>query len=61
MKHRQYNTGKNEKKRYRIIYALLAVIIAALLAMNICTAEEPAWDTCYEMTNRKIEWTYAGR
>ncbi len=61
MKHREYSTGKNEKKRYRIIYALLAVIIAALLAVNICTAEEPAWDVCYEMTNRNIEWTYAGR
>ena len=61
MKHREYNTGRRGKKRYRILYALLAVIIAALLAMNICTAEGPAWDVCYEMANRNVEWTYAGR
>ena len=61
MTRREYSTGKNGKKRYRILYALPVIIIAALLAMNICTAEEPAWDVCYEMTNRNIEWTYAGR
>lgn len=61
MKHNEYSTKEKGKSRYRIIIALLAVIIAALLALNICTAEEPAWDVCYGMTNRNIEWTYAGR
>ena len=46
------------KKRIGMIVAL---VIIALAALKICAAEKPAWDVCYEMPNRHIEWTYAGR
>ena len=39
----------------------LAMIVAGLVLLNVCWAEEPAWDVCYEMANRNVEWTYAGR
>ena len=49
-----------EKKTRKGTVILIAVIIA-LAALKICAAEKPAWDVCYEMPNRHIEWTYAGR
>lgn len=40
---------------------LMALILAGLVLLNVCWAEEPQWDVCYEMANRKVTWTYAGR
>ena len=37
----------------------VAVVIGIVIGRGI--AEKPAWDVCYDMTNRNIEWTYAGR
>lgn len=56
----KYST-KNEHKARTILVILLAVIIAAGIAVKICSAEEPAWDVCYDMANKNIEWTWAGR
>jgi hypothetical protein len=49
--------------RRKIIAAVICVILAGVIGFLIgrgC-AEEPAWDVCYEMANKNIEWTYAGR
>lgn len=40
---------------------LMALILAGLVLLNVCWAEEPQWDVCYEMANRNVTWTYAGR
>ena len=57
--HKHYSTLFRE----RILLAVLCVILAGAVGFLIgrgC-AEEPAWDACYEMANRNIEWTWAGR
>ena len=49
--------------REKIVLVVLCVILAGVIGFLIGSgaAEEPAWDVCYEMTNKNIEWTYAGR
>ena len=53
--------SKMSRKTFRILFSILAGIIMALIAMNISLDNEKTWDECYEMTNKRIEWTYAGR
>ena len=53
--------SKMSRKTFRILFSILAGIIMALIVMNISLDNEKTWDECYEMTNKRIEWTYAGR
>ena len=50
-----------EKRTFRILFSILAAVIIALTVMNISLDKEKTWDECYEMSNKRIEWTYAGR
>lgn len=51
----------SRKNRIRKGVALVLMVTVATIIMNLCTAEKPAWDVCYEMANQNIEWTYARR
>ena len=43
-------------KKFRIIIGALAVVIAALVYLNIKEDNRKTWDVCYEMANAKISW-----
>ena len=47
-------------KKFRIIIGALAVVIAALVYLNIKEDNRKTWDVCYPMANQRIEWTGAG-
>ena len=52
----------NKKKLFsKGTLILMALILAGMVLLNVCWAEEPQWDVCYEMANRNVSWTYAGR
>ena len=53
------NNRKNRISKGTMI--ALIVMVIGMIILNACWAEEPAWDVCYEMANRNVEWTYAGR
>lgn len=57
----KYNTNKTKSTRYRMLAALAALIVGGLILMDVCTAEKPAWDVCYEFSNKNIVWEYARR
>ena len=40
---------------------IMAVVLAALIFLNVREDSRKTWDVCYEMTNKRIEWTGAGR
>ena len=40
---------------------VMVLLVAGMVLLNACWAEEPQWDVCYEMANRNVSWTYAGR
>ena len=48
------------KKTFRISAGILAVIIGALIFLNIKQDSRRDWDFCYEIANARIEWTGAG-
>lgn len=49
-----------EKKTFRISLAVMAVIIGALIFLNVKQDSRQDWDVCYDMPNQYIEWTGAG-
>lgn len=49
-----------EKKTFRISLAIMAVIIGALIFLNVKQDGRHDWDVCYDMPNQHIEWTGAG-
>ena len=53
------NRFRMEKIGLVICTAMLVVTIGILIGKSI--AEKPAWDVCYDMANRNIEWLQAGR
>ena len=59
MNHKKYSIFNSEK--IVAFVALLAVTVVIGIVIGRGIAEKPAWDVCYDMTNRNIEWTYAGR
>lgn len=56
---KQYSIFSKEKIVAFVALLAVAVVIGIVIGRGI--AEKPAWDVCYDMTNRNIEWTYAGR
>ena len=48
------------KRTFRISVGILAVIIGALVFLNVQQDNRRDWDACYEMANARIEWTGAG-
>ena len=48
------------KKTFRISAGIMAVIIGALIFLNIKQDSRQDWDACFEMANARIEWTGAG-
>lgn len=50
-----------KRKTFGILFGILTAVIIALTVMNISLDNEKTWDVCYEMSNKRIEWTYAGR
>ena len=49
------------KRTFRVCMSILAVVITGLIWLNIKQeTEKQTWDVCYEMTNKRIEWTGAG-
>ena len=56
---KQYSIFNSEKIVAFVALLAVAVVIGIVIGRGI--AEKPAWDVCYEMTNKNIEWTYAGR
>ena len=40
----------------RIIIGALAMVIAALVYLNVMEDNRKEWDVCYEMANAKISW-----
>lgn len=57
--HKKHTIFSGEKTVAFIAILAVAVVIGIVIGRGI--AEKPAWDVCYDMTNRNIEWTYAGR
>lgn len=55
---RKYSKNKSKKT---VAFLLLAAVLLLAGIGSRCKGEKPAWDVCYEMANRHIEWTYAGR
>jgi len=49
------------RKTFRISISVIAAVILALIGMNIALDSEKTWDVCYDMANRGIEWTWAGK
>jgi ABC-type polysaccharide/polyol phosphate export permease len=58
------------KKKYRqsilgyvwcVLNPLLVMIIIGLAVANIMLDRQKSWDVEYEMVNKHIEWTWAGR
>ena len=49
------------KRVFGISISIMAVVLAALIFLNVAEENKKTWDTCYEMTNKRIEWTWAGR
>ena len=56
---KQYSIFSKEKIVAFVALLAVAVVIGIVIGRGI--AEKPAWDVCYDMANRNIEWTYAGR
>ena len=56
---KQYSIFNSEKIVAFVALLAVAVVIGIVIGRGI--AEKPAWDVCYEMTNKNVEWTYAGR
>ena len=56
---KQYSIFSKEKIVALVVLLAVAVVIGIVIGRGI--AEKPAWDVCYDMANRNIEWTYAGR
>ena len=48
------------KGKFWIVAAVLAAFTAAVVWIGLSEAERPAWDVCYEMTDRNVEWSGAG-
>ena len=48
------------KRAFRICASILAAVTIALIGMNIAADADKTWDVCFEMTNRRVEWTGAG-
>lgn len=44
------------RKGFGITVSILAVIIGALIFLNIREDNRKTWDVCYEMANAKISW-----
>ena len=59
----KYTTRHEEKRRYRIVILLITLIfVGGLIWWSMGDgAAEPEWDVCYEMCNKNIEWTWAGK
>ena len=53
------NNRKNRISKGTMV--ALIVMVIGMIILNACWAEEPQWDVCYEMANRNVSWTYAGR
>ena len=45
----------------RKLIAFLVIVIMALLILNLAWDDGPKADRVFEMANRHIEWTYAGK
>ena len=44
------------KKTFRIFIGIMAVVLSALIGMNISLDNEKTWDVSYEMANTNISW-----
>jgi len=44
------------KKTFRISIGIMAVVLSALIGMNISLDNEKTWDVSYEMTNTNVTW-----
>lgn len=44
------------KKTFRISISIMAVVLSALIGMNIALDNEKTWDVSYEMTNTNVTW-----
>ena len=54
----KYSTMKKIRKG---TMCLLVMIIIGLAVANIMLDRQKSWDVEYEMVNKHIEWTWAGR
>lgn len=48
------------RKTFRIFICIMAVIIGALIGMNVAQENRKTWDVEYEMANKRIVWAGAG-
>lgn len=48
------------RKSFRIALTLMAVVIAALVWLNVNVQRGPEWEASYQTANSRIEWTGAG-
>ena len=48
------------KRTFRISMCIMAVIIGALIGMNVAQENRKTWDVEYEMANKRIVWSGAG-
>ena len=58
---KKYTTRHEEKRRYMITFIVILLAIIGGMAWRACEAEKPDWDVCYEMCNKHIEWSWAGK
>ena len=50
-----------DREKVVAFVALVVVLVLAGIMIGRSMADRPAWDVCYDMTNKNIEWTYAGK
>lgn len=48
------------KRTFRISICIMAVIIGALIGLNVAQENRKTWDLEYEMANKRIVWAGAG-
>ena len=43
-------------RTFKITFSIMAVVLAALIFLNIMEDNRKTWDVCYDMANAKISW-----
>ena len=44
------------KRAFCISISIMAVVLAALIFLNVAEDNRKTWDICYEMANAKVSW-----